>query len=82
MSEKQQEKITKQFTGKVESAKGEKTIVVSVETVKTHPKYKKRYTVTRRYQVHDEKNQYTEGDLVKFIECRPKSKTKKWRVLN
>ncbi len=82
MSNKRQEKITKQFSGKVVSAKGDKTIVVSVESVKTHPKYKKRYTVSRRYQVHDEKNTYKENDLVKFIECRPISKTKKWRVLN
>lgn len=82
MSQKRPEKITKQFNGRVVSAKGDKTIVVSVETVKTHPKYKKRYTVSRRYQVHDEKNQFSEGDLVKFIECRPISKTKKWRVLS
>ncbi len=82
MSQKQAEKITKQFTGNVVSVKGNKTIVVSVESVKVHPKYKKRYTVSRRYQVHDEKNTCNEGDLVKFIECRPMSKTKKWRVLN
>jgi small subunit ribosomal protein S17 len=82
LEKKQQEKILKQFNGRVVSAKGDKTLVVSVEIVKTHLKYKKRFTVSRRYQIHDEKNQYNEGDLVKFIECRPKSKTKRWRVLN
>ncbi len=77
-----QEIIIKKFTGQVLSDKGDKTIVVAVETVKAHPKYKKRYTVSRRYQVHDEKNQYKVGDQVSFIECRPLSKHKRWRVLN
>jgi small subunit ribosomal protein S17 len=83
MEEKnKKEKISKVFKGKVESAKGNKTVVVSVETVKVHPKYKKRYTQSRRYQVHDEKNQAKVNDWVKFIECRPISKTKKWRIFN
>jgi len=83
MEEKnKKEKITKQFSGKVESVKADKTAVVAVEAVKVHPKYKKRYAKTRRYQVHDENNQCRIGDWVKFIECRPKSKAKKWRILN
>jgi len=69
------------FSGVVTSDKMAKTIVVAVETVKIHPKYKKRYTTTARYKVHDEKDQYKEGDKVLFVECRPISKDKRWRVL-
>ena len=85
MSDKQIEKkeiIRKKFTGKVISNINDKTIVVKVERVKQHPKYKKRYTVSRKYQVHDPKNQYLVGDKVIFVECRPLSKTKRWRVLS
>jgi small subunit ribosomal protein S17 len=42
----------------------------------------KRFTVSRKYKVHDEKNQYKEGDKVSFVECRPMSKDKRWRVEN
>jgi small subunit ribosomal protein S17 len=73
--------IKKKFKGEVVSDKMDKTIVVKVDSVKVHPKYKKRYTVSRKYKVHDEKNQYKEGDKVIFIECRPISKDKKWRVI-
>jgi small subunit ribosomal protein S17 len=59
----------------------DKTIVVSVIRVKVHPKYKKRYTVTKKYKVHDERNQYKVDDKVTFIECRPLSKDKRWRVI-
>lgn len=75
------EVIRKKFDGVVVSDKNDKTIVVRVDRVKIHPKYKKRYTVSRRYQVHDEKNQFKEGDKVNFQECRPYSKSKRWRVL-
>lgn len=47
--------ISKKFSGIVVSDKNDKTIIVKVETVKVHPKYKKRYVVSRRYKVHDEK---------------------------
>lgn len=69
------------LSGVVVSDKMDKTIVVVVENVKIHPKYQKRYAVSKRYKVHDEKNQYKEGDKVTFIECRPLSKDKRWRVL-
>lgn len=68
--------------GVVVSDKMDKTIVVMVETIKIHAKYNKRYTSSKKYQVHDEKNQYKVDDKVKFIECRPLSKNKRWRVLN
>jgi len=75
------EKFIRKFAGVVVSNKNDKTVVVLVETVKMHPKYQKRYTVSRRYKVHDEKNQYKEGDKVSFIPCRPLSRDKRWRVL-
>lgn len=67
--------------GVVLSDKMDKTIVVNVEKVKVHPKYNKRYKSSTHYQVHDEKNEFKIGDKVKFIECRPLSKNKRWRVL-
>lgn len=73
--------ISKKFSGVVVSDKSDKTIVVKVETVKIHPKYKKRYTVSRKYKVHDEKNEFVTGDKVTFIECRPLSRDKRWRVV-
>lgn len=73
--------INRRFQGVVVSAKSDKTVIVKVETVKKHPKYQKRYTVSRRYKVHDEKNERREGDKVTFIECRPLSKEKRWRLV-
>jgi len=58
-----------------------KTIIVRVDRVKMNPKYRKQYTVSRRYHVHDENNKYRSGDKVTFVECRPLSKTKRWRVV-
>ncbi|MBU4217300.1 30S ribosomal protein S17 [Patescibacteria group bacterium] len=73
--------IKKTFNGEVVSDKMNKTVVVKVDSVKIHPRYKKRYTVSKKYKVHDEKEQYKTGDKVKFIECRPMSKDKRWRVI-
>lgn len=73
--------IRKKFSGVVVSDKSDKTIVVKVDTVKIHPKYKKRYTVSRKYKVHDEKNEFKTGDKVSFVECRPLSRDKRWRVV-
>jgi len=73
--------IQRKLSGIVVSDKMDKTISVKVAQVKIHPKYQKRYTVTKKYKVHDEKNQYKEGDKVNFVECRPLSKDKRWRVL-
>ena len=69
------------FQGIVVSAKQTKTIVVKVDRVRIHRLYKKRYTVSKRYQVHDEKQLHKVGDKVTFVECRPLSKLKKWRVI-
>ena len=82
MTEKDSKKVIhKTFKGTVVSNKPNKTIVVSVQRTKMHPTYKKRYVVSKKYQVHDEKNQYKVGDEVTFIACRPISKNKHWRVL-
>jgi len=74
--------ISRTFNGVVVSDRNDKTIVVKVDTVKKHPKYQKRYTVSRKYKVHDEKNQFHVGDKVSFIECRPLSRDKRWRVIS
>lgn len=67
--------------GVVVSDKMDKTIVVRVDSLKLHPKYRKRYKRSERYKVHDEKNEYAVGDAVRFVECRPISKDKCWRVI-
>jgi len=67
-------------TGIVVSAKGDKTIVVQVDTYKAHSKYKKRFRVSKKFHAHDESNQYQEGDKVTIYESRPLSKMKRWTV--
>ena len=79
--DKKKKIIKKRFSGVVVADRMNKTIVVKVDRVKVHPKYKKRYTVSKKYKVHDERNLYKTDDKVTFIECRPLSKDKKWRVL-
>lgn len=71
----------KTLIGKVVSDKMQKTVVVAVERIKEHPKYKRRYKVHKHYKAHDEKREYSEGDTVMIEECRPLSKDKRWRVL-
>ncbi len=73
--------IRRRFTGIVVSDSSDKTILVRVDSVKKHPKYQKRYTVSRKYKVHDEKNEFKTGDKVVFVECRPLSRDKRWRVI-
>lgn len=72
--------IRRRFSGEVVSAK-DKTISVLVKTTKIHPKYQKQYVVSSKYAVHDEKNAAAVGDTVVFQECRPLSKTKRWRLI-
>jgi len=72
----------RRFQGKVVSDKMDKTIIVEVERIKKHPKYKKGYRVYRKFKVHDEKNQAKIGDQVIFEECRPISKEKRWKLLS
>jgi len=74
--------VQRKMKGIVVSDKMHKTAVVRVDLVRTHRKYHKQYTVSKRYKVHDEQNQAKLGDVVEFIECRPLSKTKRWRLVS
>ena len=68
------------FTGKVVSTKMAKTAVVAVESTVIHPLYKKRFKRLKKFAVHDEVGVKV-GDMVKFVETRPISKTKKWKIV-
>ncbi len=78
MGERMPKKI---LQGVVVSNKAEKTITVKVERRYSHPKYGKTVSVLKKYAVHDPENRYNEGELVKIIEAKPESKTKKWHVI-
>ncbi len=68
------------MTGLVMSDKPDKSIVVRVQWRKTHPLYKKQYLVSKRYLVHDEKNEAHPGDKVLIIEGRPLSARKRFQL--
>ena len=68
-------------TGTVVSDKMDKTIVVSVETLVTHPLYNKKLKRTVKFKAHDESNECGIGDVVKIMETRPLSKDKNWRLV-
>lgn len=74
--------MAKTLTGIVSSDSRDKTITVSVTSRETHPIYKKQYSVTRKYQAHDEKNEAKLGDKVQISETRPVSKTKSFALIN
>lgn len=69
------------LTGVVVSASGDKTISVSVESYKKHRLYGKRVKQSKKFAAHDEANQAKVGDVVKLMETRPLSKTKRFRLL-
>jgi len=71
----------KEFIGIVKSDKMDKTIVVSIETLKLHPLYKKYVKRAKKVKAHDEKNEAKMGDRVRVIECRPISKEKCWSLV-
>jgi ribosomal protein uS17 len=66
--------------GVVVSDKGDKTIVVKVDVIKSHPKYKKVVRRSVKFHAHDEQNTAGVGDTVRIVETRPLSKTKRWRL--
>ena len=68
--------MAKQLVGIVSSNKGDKTIVVTVRTRKTHPLYRKQYTVSKKFMAHDEQNEAQPGDKVAITETRPLSARK------
>lgn len=70
-------KSIKELIGEVISDKISTTRTVLVKTVKSHPLYKKRFIVRKKYYVHDAENISKLGDMVKVRECTPVSKTKK-----
>jgi small subunit ribosomal protein S17 len=67
--------------GTVSSDRMNKTITVSVETVKQHPLYKKTIKTSKKYKAHDEDNAAKTGDVVKIMETRPLSKDKRWQLV-
>ncbi len=67
--------------GVVVSDKADKTVSVLVERRYTHPIYKKTVRSSKKYAAHDEQNKFKIGDVVKIIESRPISKSKKWTVV-
>ncbi len=71
----------RRFKGVVVSDKMDKTIVVKIDKIKVHPVYKKRYKVSKKYKVHDRKNEAKVGNQVVFEECRPLSRDKRWRLI-
>ncbi len=70
----------KERVGMVVSDKPDKTVAVSVETLVRHPLYKKRVRRSRRFMVHDERNEARVGDTVRIVETRPISARKRWRL--
>jgi len=82
MKNKNQKKPNKKILkGVIVSDKMDKTVVVLVNRLKKHPRYKKRYKISKKYKAHDPKNKYKIGDKITIQENRPISKNKKWIVL-
>ena len=71
----------RRMIGRVKSDKMNKTVVVEVVRSKMDAVYKKYVRVRKRYQAHDENNEYRVGDRVEIIEHRPLSKLKRWKVI-
>ena len=64
--------------GVVVSDKMDKTVVVKIDRLKMHAKYKKKYKVSKKYKAHDGENEFKVGDKVMIMETKPISKDKKW----
>ena len=70
-------------TGVITSNKMKNTLVISVQTYKNHPKYKKRYLVSKKFYAHcDDEQAFSIGDEITIAETRPVSKLKRWKVVN
>ena len=72
--------IRKRKIGVVISDKMDKTVVIQIERLVSHPVYKKYVKRRNNIKAHDEKNEYQIGDRVEVVETRPTSKDKRWRV--
>ncbi len=73
--------LRKEKTGVVTSNKMNKSITVAIKWKEKHPIYGKFVNKTKKYHAHDEKNECNIGDIVKIMETRPLSKTKRWRLV-
>ena len=71
---------TQERRGVVVSSAMDKTIVVKVDVIKSHPKYKKVVRRSVKFHAHDEENTANVGDVVRIVETRPLSATKRWRL--
>jgi small subunit ribosomal protein S17 len=80
-AQKPERNSRKTRVGTISSDRSDKTVTVVVERRTAHPFYGKQVTSTKKYHAHDEKNEYKVGDVVRIVETRPLSKTKRWRVL-
>ena len=78
MTERNQRKV---YTGRVVSDKMDKTISVLIETHKKHKLYGKRVKYSKKYKAHDEQNTANIGDIVRIMETRPLSATKRFRLV-
>ncbi len=78
MAERTQRKTRE---GVVVSSRMDKTIVVAQKRRLQHPLYKRYIALTKKYHAHDENNECSEGDLVRIMETRPKSRMKRWRLV-
>lgn len=67
--------------GVVVSDKADKTVIVAVDSFKSHKKYLKKYLSTKRYKAHDPENRLKTGEKARIVETKPKSKGKKWEVI-
>ena len=72
----------KLMTGRVVSDSMQKTVVVTIERLVKHAEYGKYVRRRNRFKVHDEKNECKVGDVVRFMETRPLSKDKRWRLVD
>jgi small subunit ribosomal protein S17 len=68
------------LTGRVTSARMEKTIVVEVLRLVQHPKYRRVVRISKKFYAHDEQRQAKPGDTVRIVASRPLSKLKRWRL--
>jgi len=69
-----------ELVGKVTSAKMEKTIVVEVQRLVQHPKYRRVVRISKKFYAHDEKREAKQGDTVSIVSSRPLSRLKRWRL--
>jgi len=69
------------ITGIVTSKRMDKTLIITSHRYKNHPKYKKRYRISKKYFVHNPENKYDVGEKITIYETTPISKLKKWTVI-